>query len=368
MAAETIIFNRKLNSERERKMKKFLSLFLITVLVMTFMSACGKEESEKKDRILYTENLSKQIELGKYKGIEIDSSSEDYKKEFDSIVNSDIKNNEFYAKDEKGEIIYTKKTEGTIANGDTANIDYVGKKDGVAFEGGTAQGHDLEIGSGSFIPGFEDGLIGKKIGDTVDLNLTFPKEYQKADLAGKAVVFTVTINYVTTKDPLSPAEFYKVLGFASENKYLEDANKRTAENIIMAKLEETSKIKEYPKKDKDYLFEESKKIIEKNLAGYGYDLKSYLQMMGQTEEQFKTETIKNQIEPMMKTQMILYSILDEIGQKVTKDDITAQANKIAKEYSVSAAQVKEAYGEYQLEYKAVSEKVMDYLYKNAKIK
>ena len=358
MAAETIIFNRKLNSERERKMKKFLSLFLITVLVMTFMSACGKEESEKKDRILYTENLSKQIELGKYKGIEIDSSSEDYKKEFDAVVKSDVENNKLYAKKEEGE----------IKKGDTANIDYVGKKDGVAFEGGTAQGHDLEIGSGSFIPGFEDGLIGKKIGETVDLNLTFPKEYQKADLAGKAVVFTVTINYVTTKDPLSPAEFYKDLGFASENKYLEDANKRTAENIIMAKLEETSKIKEYPKKDKDYLFEESKKIIEKNLAGYGYDLKSYLQMMGQTEEQFKTETIKNQIEPMMKTQMILYSILDEIGQKVTKDDITAQANKIAKEYSVSAAQVKEAYGEYQLEYKAVSEKVMDYLYKNAKIK
>lgn len=372
-------------------MKKFLSLLLAAILITAFAVGCGekKESAEKtssqvkteekeqnteenknsenssaqtdkneKSRNLYANDLSKQIELGKYKGIEIDTSSDDYKKELDAVISSDVENNKFYAKKESGE----------VKKGDTANIDYVGKKDGVAFEGGTAQGYDLEIGSGSFIPGFEDGLIGKKIGDTVDLNLTFPEEYQSADLAGKAVVFTVTINYVTTTDPLSPAEFYKDLEFDSESKYLEDANKRATENIIVAKLEETSKIKEYPEEDKEFLYEQTKKMIESQISSYGYDFKTYLEAAGQTEEQFKADAIKNQIEPMMKTQMIFYSIMDEIDKKVTKIDINAQAEKVAKEYNVTAEQVKEVYGEYQLEYMAVNEKVIDYLYKNAIIK
>ncbi|MBQ7089512.1 MAG: FKBP-type peptidyl-prolyl cis-trans isomerase, partial [Clostridia bacterium] len=88
--------------------------------------------------------------------------------------------------------------EGTVQKGDTCAIDYIGKKDGVAFEGGTGS-YDLEIGSGSFIPGFEEGLIGKKIGSTVDLNLTFPENYGNEELNGQDVVFTVTIKKVTTR-------------------------------------------------------------------------------------------------------------------------------------------------------------------------
>ena len=83
-----------------------------------------------------------------------------------------------------------------VESGDTVNIDFEGKKDGVAFDGGTSQGYNLTIGSGSFIDGFEDGLIGVNVGDTVDLNLTFPEGYQNADLAGQDVVFTVTVNFI----------------------------------------------------------------------------------------------------------------------------------------------------------------------------
>lgn len=90
-----------------------------------------------------------------------------------------------------------------VENGDTANIDYEGKKDGVAFQGGTAQGYDLEIGSGSFIDGFEEGLIGTKKGETVDLNLTFPENYGNTELAGQAVVFTVTVNSISRQRELS---------------------------------------------------------------------------------------------------------------------------------------------------------------------
>ena len=133
-------------------MKRILMLILSVSLIAVCFAGCGKAE-----RILYNGNLSKHVELGKYEGIEIDKNSDDFKKAYEATVASDVESNS----------LYEKKTEGKVKKGDTANIDYEGKKDGVAFEGGTAKGHDLEIGSGQFIPGFEDGLIGVQIGDTV---------------------------------------------------------------------------------------------------------------------------------------------------------------------------------------------------------
>ena len=129
------------------------------------------------------------ISLGDYKGLtaEVDP-IEITDEDIDERINQEIRNSE-----EASETL----TEGTVEEGDIANIDFTGKKDGVAFDGGTAEGYDLEIGSGSFIDGFEDGLIGVAIGDTVDLNLTFPEQYGNADLAGQDVVFTVKVNSVS---------------------------------------------------------------------------------------------------------------------------------------------------------------------------
>ena len=139
---------------------------------------------------VFKSSLSKYIDLGEYKGIEVDTSSDGFGVYYDNQISSDVANYD----------LYVRKTEGRVEDGDTANIDYVGKKDGVAFDGGTADGYDLVIGSGSFIDGFEDGLIGAEIGSTVDLNLEFPDDYQSEELAGKAVVFTVTVNYVKTDE------------------------------------------------------------------------------------------------------------------------------------------------------------------------
>ena len=127
------------------------------------------------------------VKLGDYKGLEVTLASTDVTdEEVEQQVETNLNNND------KSEEL----KEGTVENGDVANIDYEGKLNGKAFDGGTAEGYDLTIGSGSFIDGFEDGLIGKKIGDTVDLNLTFPEDYSSTDLAGKEVVFTVKINSV----------------------------------------------------------------------------------------------------------------------------------------------------------------------------
>ncbi|MCR5502642.1 MAG: trigger factor [Lachnospiraceae bacterium] len=126
------------------------------------------------------------VTLGEYKGIEISLeepsvTDEEIQERLDSLVASYKTYEEVTDRDD-------------VRNGDIANIDYEGKKDGVAFEGGTAKGYDLGIGTGTFIPGFEDGLIGMKVGETRDVPLTFPENYGNADLAGQDVIFTVTVN------------------------------------------------------------------------------------------------------------------------------------------------------------------------------
>lgn len=337
-------------------MKRLLIVALAVSMILVCFAGCGKAE-----RILYNGDLSEYVELGKYEGIEIDKSSEDFKKEYEATVASDVENNK----------LYEKKTKGKVAKGDTANIDYEGKKDGVAFDGGTAKGYDLGIGSGSFIPGFEDGLIGVEIGDTVDLDLTFPKDYDSEELAGAKVVFTVKVNYVTTTTALTPDKFYSELGFKTVDEYVKDAEERTIEAMLLSKLEENFKVNSYPEEDKEFLYNETKNMYVKNyVEPYGVDFATYLQSYQMTEEDFKKTMIENSITPMMKTQMIIYSILDEEKMSVSNNEIQAQAEKVAKEAGaeVTVEQVKEYYGDYYLEYIVASEKVMDYVTEKAVIK
>ena len=167
-------------------MKKVISLALALSLILAF-AGCTKAN---KGRIKYNLKLDKFIELGEYEGIKIDTKGDEYKKTYDQFVNNDIQNYDLYAKI----------TEGKLKKGDVANIDYVGKLNGVAFDGGTASNQELELGSNTFIAGFEDGLIGAEIGKSIDLNLTFPKDYGNTELAGKAVVFTVKVNHVVVYD------------------------------------------------------------------------------------------------------------------------------------------------------------------------
>ncbi len=150
-------------------------------------------------------DVDKLVVLGEYKGLSLDVTK---KEVTDEDVESSL-SNAFTSNPLMKEV-----TDRAIENGDTANIDYEGKYADTkeAFDGGTAQGYDLAIGSGTFIPGFEDGLVGVKAGETVDLDLTFPENYGSADLAGKAVVFTVKVNSIKTPDKEPSDEWAKSLG------------------------------------------------------------------------------------------------------------------------------------------------------------
>ncbi len=338
-------------------MKKIISLLLALTFILS-LTGCSKVD---KGRILYNLKMEKFITLGEYKGIKIDSDSEEFQKYVTEVISSDIE-----ALD-----LYVKITEGTLKEGDVANIDYTGKLDGVAFDGGTDEGYDLELGSGTFIDGFEDGLIGKKIGTTVDINVTFPENYGNEELNGKAVVFTVKINYVKTDEERKPEDFYKELEYETVDEYYDEVNVAAAKNFIITKVMADSEVKKYPKNDRKYLLEQRMNYMETYIKNYyGATLEEYAAANSQTVEELEESTATNYVEPMMKEQMVFYAIFDNEAMKATDKEIKDRTKEYVASYndsSITEAVVKEYYGDYYFEYLVVSEKVTDFLYKNAKI-
>lgn len=341
-------------------MKRFLSLTLVIFSLLTLLTACGKTSNV----LFVNTDFDKVLTLAEYKGLELDTSSDDFKELFDNTVASDVKSNS----------LYMEKTEGTVSEGDIANIDFVGKKDGVAFDGGTGASYDLEIGSGSFIPGFESGLIGVKIGDTVDLNLTFPKDYGKEELNGQDVVFTVTVNSVQTTEGVEPKDIYKDLGFETLEKYESDVKERAIKNYFLEAVTANSEIKEYPEEDIKILQTQIKDALENNISTYyGMTLDAYITKMGTTLVEFESDLLNNQIKPLIEDIMPLYAILEKEGVKVTQKDMDAKLDEIVKEYedagtSVDAATLKKSLGEYSIEGLVVEEKAYEIIKENAKIK
>ena len=228
-----------------------------------------------------------------------------------------------------------------VADGDVANIDYEGKKDGVAFEGGTASGFDLEIGSGSFIPGFEEKLIGVMPGETVDLDLTFPEGYHEPSLAGQPVVFTVTVNGIAESISYADATDADLarLGLSYESKEaLWDAAKAEVEksaeeafeasktSAILNQILSESTIKEIP----EYLVEEQMQGFEIYMESmsqmyYGMNFEKYLQDV----EQRSLEDFEAEIRPDCETTVKQYLISEALA-RAEKLDIT---DELVREYA-----------------------------------
>lgn len=341
-------------------MKRILSLTLVVFLLSALLTACGKNKT-----ILFSSvDFDKALTLAEYKGITLDTSSDEYGEFYDNVIVSDIKNNS----------LYIEKTEGTVSEGDIANIDYVGKKDGVAFEGGTDEGYDLEIGSNSFIEGFESGLIGAEIGKTIDLNLTFPEDYGNEELNGADVVFTVTVNSVQTTDGVQPKDIYEDLGYKTLKEYESNVKERATDNYFLNLVRSKSEIKEYPDEDVKTLKTQIKDALNNNFTSYyGMSLESYLTQNGMTMIDFENNLLNNQVKPLIAETMPLYAILDKEGVKITDEDLETKLQELVKEYknsgtSVDAETIKKSVGEYSIENLAVQEKALEIIKENAKIK
>lgn len=268
--------------------------------------------------------------------------------------------------------------DGEAASGDTVNIDYEGFKDGVAFDGGKAEGYNLVLGSNSFIPGFEDQLIGVKAGDEKELNLTFPKEYHAEDLAGKDVVFKVKVNEVkrkvlpeldddfakdvSIKDVETVEDLRKFLRERLENTRKQEAE-NAADNELMSKLVECVEA-DIPDVMIDDEVQGQIQQLQAQLSQYGMSLTSYLQMMGKKPEDLKND-FRADAEKNVKARMALSKIAELEKLEPTDEDVENEYSKLADQYGMKVEDVKKAISADMLKADVRNSKAYDFVKENA---
>ena len=275
----------------------------------------------------------------------------------------------------------------TVQEGDTVNIDYKGTRDGVAFDGGTAEGFDLEIGSGRFIEGFEEGLIGVKKGETVDLNLRFPEDYMNTDLAGAEVVFTVTVNKIQASvEPQLTDEFVKGLAQTDDDgnpietvaqfedyirHYLEEESDSAYRSAIqeeaMTYLIENSTFKEeLPPEMNTRLHDMITDVYSYYAAMYGVDLETFMNTYVGSETGDYEKDLQDMTDRYQKQLMIIRSIAEAEGLTLTEQETEERIAELAESSGVTLEEYKENMDLRALEEDLVGEKVMEYLTENAK--
>lgn len=311
-------------------------------------------------------NVADYVTLGEYKGVEVSVDAPVVTDEYlDSYIDYVLQSN----------MVTTEITDRPVEEGDIVNIDYEGKIDGVAFDGGTAQGYDLTIGSGTFIDGFEDGLIGAETGETVDVNVTFPENYQGEEVAGKDAVFTVTVNSISVETlPELTDEFVQGLdvGVNTVEEYrqyaydllMEEEQATHDSNAEIAVLEAVmagSQIQDPPEDMTNRYYNRIIDNMTYYASLYGYDLETFLSMQGTSEDAIRESAAQAGQEII-----VMQAIADAEGLSVTDEELDAEIETNAgslgyddvEEYRTSLDV--EGYREYMM-----SEKVLNFLLENA---
>ena len=241
--------------------------------------------------------------------------------------------------------------EGKAENGDTAKFDFEGFVDGVAFEGGKAENYSLKLGSGQFIPGFEDQMVGHEAGEEFDVNVTFPEEYHAKELAGKPAVFKIKLHEVTMEElPELDDEFAKDVSDydtldelkASIRKNMEEQADKQAEVAVENDLVDqviASMQGEIPEVMYENRLDEMVSDYRYRLEQQGLKLEMYLQYLGQTVEQFR-ECFKEQAEEQVKIRLALEAVAAAEGIVVSDEEFEAEINRIAESYKMEADKVK----------------------------
>ena len=340
-------------------MKKFATIALAVVLSMGILTGCG---SSKKAAEATTEVKEETVDYGQ--GLNEDGTLEgvkatDYVTVCDysalKIPKKEVKVSDSDVQTEIDTILssYNQVTDRKVKKGDTVNIDYKGMVDGKEFDGGTASGASLKIGSGTFIDGFEDQLIGCKAGDEKELNLTFPEDYHAEDLKGAAVVFKVKVHEVTREVlPELDDDFAKDTNIPNVEtvedlkntvkERLASAKQAQAENAADEKLfdELTSNVKiDMP----DALVEDEVNGQIQQMAAqiqqYGISFTQYLKMMGKTVEDVKNDYREN-AEKSVKLRLTLNKIAEVENLEATDEDVEAQYHDLATQYGMEVEKIK----------------------------
>lgn len=353
-------------------MKKKLAVVLTALLAVSMLGGCGSEKSG----LLKDIKVSKYVTLNsEYTGLALtvdpkeevtqDQVNQVAVASYNNMVTADI-----------GGI-----KDRAITDGDTVNIDYAGEKDGVAFEGGTAAAQILEIGSNSFIEGFESGLIGAKPGETVKLDLTFPESYQNnPDLAGQAVVFTVTVNFIYPKNvdelkeevisTITSGEFNTVQEYMDScKKYLEDNAEYqysvSKENSIITALEGITTYKSIPQVLIDKYTETLTASLTTTAESYGVDLDTLCNYYFGSDS---ATYIAGQAEASARQSMVFQYIANEEKLNVSDEELEQSLQEMADENEMESVEAlvgetdREDFREYFM-----YQKVINFIFENAQV-
>ena len=311
-------------------------------------------------------DVEKCVTLGDYKGVTVE-------KTIQSVTDEDVQN-----EIDNALANYPVEVDQAAKEGDTVNIDYVGKIDGEEFDGGSDQGADLKLGSGKFIDGFEDGLIGSRKGETRTLNLTFPEDYTQ-DLAGKAVEFTVTVNAV--KEPLSePTDQWvadNIEGYDNIADYKagirseqEESNEQTAENQVRyaawTQVIDNCTINEYP----ETLVEVGKKLYEQQVETYakyaGMELDAYIESSGLTQEEYQSN-MEEYGKNVAAQALVCQAICDKEGFAIGDDDYQKALQDMLTEYGCTEDELIQTYGQDNVEQSIMLNRVSNLIMENANV-
>ncbi|NBJ68685.1 MULTISPECIES: trigger factor [Clostridia] len=307
------------------------------------------ESIGKGEPLVFTAKVTvkPEVKLGEYKGLEVEEETVE-------VTDEDVMHDLEHQREHHAELVV--KEDGEIEEGDTAVIDFEGFVDGEAFEGGKAENHSLEIGSGQFIPGFEEQLIGKKPGEEVEVNVTFPEDYHSEDLAGKEATFKVAIHEVKFKElPELDDEFAKDLDDevetleelkAKKKEQLLEQKKQDADDkkreTLIEKASENTEI-DIPDAMVETELDQMVQEFEQRLQMQGMTLEMYTQFSGQDKDGLK-EQMREDAEKRVKTNLILDAIAETEELEASEEDVEAELDKMAEMYGAEKEQIRQMLG------------------------
>ena len=332
-----------------------------------------KSIEKGQDWTLTAEVVTKpEVKLGAYKDLEV--SVEASKEVTDEEVDAKLEN-------ERRNLAELVVKEGAAENGDTVVIDFVGSVDGVEFDGGKGENHSLELGSGQFIPGFEDQLVGAKAGDEVEVKVTFPEDYQASDLAGKAAVFVTKVNEVKAKevpaldDELAKdlddevetldelkAKYRKELEAAKEIAY-DDAVEGAALDLAV----ENAEIVELPAEMVEDEVHRAMNEFMGNMQRQGISPEMYFQITGTTQEDLHKQ-YEADADKRVKTNLVIEAVAAAEGFNATEEEIQKEINDLAAEYNMEVSQVSALLSPEMLKHDITMKKAVEVITSTAKVK
>lgn len=330
-------------------------------------ASSDKKTSASAVRLVSVSDVSKYVTIGEYKGLTLDRASV-------TVTDDDVQAEIDYNLEEKG----TEVNDGTVEEGDSVTINFTGTIDGKEFDGGSAEDYDLVIGEGGMIDGFEDGIIGMKKGETKELDLTFPDDYYEESVAGKPVVFKVTLQKFARPSELNDewvaanTEYKTVDEYrAAVKKELEENETKSADYDLYSnawsEVLANSEVKEYPEEDVDKAVESYKKLNENYVKEAGMEMSDFLKAQGMSEEDYE-EDCQQYAESKVEQNLIVQGIMDAEGLSLDDDDIQTLKDELLSEYGYeSFDQLVAYYGEQEVNESLALMRVERFIVDNATV-